>query len=232
MFHIDVLSAYLNCGVSSLVGAAMLRMVETDDRRLRRALRTCGFALVVLGVGLLPAGLGDGAAHPGAQYSLAFCSLAGVVLLAHGLGQLQGRDLPSHGVWALIGLLALTSLASLMAGPLVFGQVYASSLTGTALLMAWQGRGFITSPRNLIERGLGLALLLVAASSGLRAGFTLAYVGAPRVDMLYVPATVASVLAALYGVIPIVMATLLLSLVNGRLHQQLRRRATTDEPPA
>jgi len=229
MFHIDVLSAYLNCGVSALVGAAMLRIVETDDRRLRRALRTCGLALVVLGVGLLPAGLGDGAAHPTAQLSLSFGSLAGVVLMAHGLGQLQGRDLPTFGVWALIAMLALTTAAAMVAGPLVFGRVYALSLTGCAMLMAWHGRGFITSPRNLIERGLGLSLLLVAASSWLRTGFTLAYAGAPRVDLLYVPSMVAPMLAALYGVIPIVMATLLLSLVNARLHQQLRTRATTDE---
>jgi diguanylate cyclase (GGDEF)-like protein len=57
----------------------------------------------------------------------------------------------------------------------------------------------------------------------------LTYVGEPRVNLLYVPAPLEPVLAALYGVIPIVMATLLLSLVNARLHQQLRNRATTDE---
>ena len=32
MFHVDVLSAYLICGVSALVGAAMLRVTETDRR--------------------------------------------------------------------------------------------------------------------------------------------------------------------------------------------------------
>jgi hypothetical protein len=60
MLHVDVLTAYLICAVSSLAGAAMLRMAVTDDRRLRGALRTCGWALITLGVGLLPAGLGKG----------------------------------------------------------------------------------------------------------------------------------------------------------------------------
>lgn len=229
MFHVDVLSAYLNCGVSALVGAAMLRIAETDDLRLRRALHTCGWALVMLGVGLLPAGLGEAAAHPLAQFSLSFGSLGGVVLMAHGLGQVQGRDIPPARVATLIAGLALATAVALAAGPLIFGRAYALGLTGTAMLMAWHGRGFLTSPRNVIERGLGLSLLLVAASSWLRAGFTLTYAGAPRVDLLYVPELVAPMLAALYGVIPIVMATLLLSLVNARLHQQLRSRATTDE---
>jgi diguanylate cyclase (GGDEF)-like protein len=229
MFHVDVLSAYLNCGVAALVGAAIMRAAETDDLRLRRALRICGWALVTLGVGLLPAGLGAGAAHVAAQLSLAIGSLAGVVLMALGLGQVQGRDMPTRWVWALLAGLGLAQVAALLAGPLVLGQVYAIGLAGTATLMAWHGRGFFVSPRNLIERGLGLSLLLVTASSWLRLAFTLAYVGPPRVDLLYVPPTVAPWLAALYGVIPITMATLLLTLVNARLHQQLRSRATTDE---
>ncbi|MDO9284650.1 MAG: GGDEF domain-containing protein [Aquabacterium sp.] len=229
MVHVDVLSAYLNCGVSALVGSAMLRFVETDDLRLRRALRRCGWALVVLGLGLLPAGLGDGAAHPLAQFSLAFGSLAGVVLMAHGLGHVQGRNLPVPVLSALLVGLLLAVLASMAAGPLVFGQVYALGLASAGTLMTWHARGFVSSPRDRIERGLGLSLLLVAASGWLRLGFTMAYVGAPRTDLLYVPAPLEPVLAALYGVIPIVMATLLLSLVNARLHQQLRNRASTDE---
>jgi diguanylate cyclase (GGDEF)-like protein len=229
MLHVDALTAYLNCGVSALVGAAMLRIVETDDQQVRRALRLCGGALVTLGVGLLPAGLGDGAAHPVAQFSLAFGSLAGIVLMARGLGQLQGRDLPALLASVLIAALAGVNAISLAAGPLVFGSVYALLLAGAATLMAWQGRGFVAHPRDLIERALGLSLLMVSASSWLRAGFTLAYAGPPRVNMLYVPALIEPVLAALYGVIPMVMASLLLSLVNARLYQKMRSQAATDE---
>lgn len=229
MLHVDVLTAYLNCGVSALVGAAILRIVETDDAHLRRALRLCGGALVTVGLGLLPAGLGEGAAHVAAQFSLAFGSLAGVALMARGLGLLQGRDLATPLMAGLLAALAGLTLVTLAAGPLVFGQVYALQLAGVCTLMAWQGRGFVASPRDLIERGLGISLVLTAASGWARAVFTLAYVGPPRVNMLYVPALVEPILAALYGVVPIVMATLLLSLVNARLHQQLRSRAATDE---
>jgi diguanylate cyclase (GGDEF)-like protein len=229
MLHVDVLSAYLNCGVSALVGAAMLRIAATDDPRMRQALRICGWALVTLGVGLLPAGLGDDAAHPAAQFSLAFGSLAGVVLMARGLGQLQGRDLPVPVLSALVVATGAATAASQYAGPLIFGTVYAFGLAAAATLMAWLGRGFVASPRDIVERALGLSLLLVTASSWLRAGWTLAYAGPPQVNMLYVPPAAAPVFAALYGVIPIVMATLLLSLVNARLHHQWRNRALTDE---
>ena len=229
MFHVDVLSAYLICGVSALVGAAMLRIAETDDPSLRRALRFCGWSMITFGLGLLPAGLGSGAAHPVAQFALGFGSLAGMVLMAHGLGQMQGRQLSARWLWALIPGAAVAIAAALAVGALVFGQVFALGLAGTAALMAWHGRGFVRSPRNLIERGLGVSLLLVAVSSALRLASTLTYVGAPRVDMLYVSAPVAPLFAALYGVIPIVMATLLLSLVNARLHKLLHTRASTDE---
>ena len=46
MFYVDALSAYLNCGVAALVGALIMRAAETDEARLRRALRICGWALV------------------------------------------------------------------------------------------------------------------------------------------------------------------------------------------
>jgi diguanylate cyclase (GGDEF)-like protein len=229
MLHVDVLSAYLNCGVSSLAGAAILRMAATDDPRLREALRTCGWGLIVLGMGLLPAGLGEHAGHPAAQFSLGFGSLAGIVLVGRGLGQLQGRAVGAAWVWALVALLAAVNAATLHLDRLSFGIAYALCLMGSTTLLAWIGRGFLASPRDHSERALGLALLLTAVSGWVRAGFTLAYVGPPRVDLLYMPAPLASVIAALYGVLPIIVATLLLSLVNGRLQRQLHSRATTDE---
>lgn len=229
MLHVDVLSAYLNCGVSALVGSAMLRIAATDDLRLRGALRICGLALVTLGVGLLPAGLGENAGHPLSQFSLTFGSLVGVVLMARGLGQMQGRDMPETWFWALVAGIAGMCIGTWLLGPRPFGLAYAFALAAAGTLMAWLGRGFVGSPRDLVERAMGISLVLVAASGWIRAGFTLDYAGPPRVDLLYVPPAMAPLIAALYGVIPIVMATLLLSMVNTRLHQQLRSRAITDE---
>jgi GGDEF domain-containing protein len=68
---VDILSAYLICGVSSLVGALLMRMARSDEPRMRAALRTFVGAFGVLGVGLLPAGLGPLAAHPAARIGVA-----------------------------------------------------------------------------------------------------------------------------------------------------------------
>jgi diguanylate cyclase (GGDEF)-like protein len=229
MLFIDVLTAYLICGVSGLVGAAMLRIAETDDARLRTAVRVCGWGLVTLGVGLLPAGLGERAGHPLAQLSLSISSLVGVALVARGVGQLQGRSIPLVGFVALAGTLAALCVLAQLAEPLLFGLVYALLLASVGTLLSWLGRGFLLSPRDLVERGLGLCLLLIAGSSWIRVGFTLGYEGPAKVSLLYVPRSLEPVFAALYAVMPMVIATLLLSLLNARLRQQLRSRALTDE---
>ncbi len=227
--HIDVLTAYLICGVSALVGAAMLRIAETDEPLLRGAVRVCGWGLVTLGVGLLPAGLGEHAAHPWAQLSLTIGSLIGVALLARGVGQLQGRHVPPAWFFALACALGALCISAWLAGPLQLGRVYARLLAAVATLLSWLGRGFVRWPRDLVERWLGRSLLLIAVSSWVRAVFTAAYAGPPKVTLLYLPETLEPVFAALYGVIPMVISTLLLSLVNARLRQQLRGRASTDE---
>jgi len=229
MFQVDVLSGYLICGVDSLVAAAMLRMAEANDPRTQDALRVCGLAFVTLGVSLLPAGLGAAVAHPAAQFSLAFGSLAGLVLVARGLGQLQGRILATSWVLWLIAASAAATSGSMLAGPRAFGIVFAAGLVGTSMLIVWFARGFISSPRDATERALGASLIVLAVSTWVRLGFTLDYSGPAQVHMMYAPAEAMAVFAVLYGVLPMLVATLLLSLVNTRLRQQLRTRAITDE---
>jgi hypothetical protein len=229
MLHVDVLSGYLICGANSLVGAGMLRIAEPNDARARAALRICGWGLVVLGLCLLPAGLGAAVAHTAAQVSLALGSLAGMVLIASGLGHLHGRGLSASSSAALIAVSAVGTAIALHFGPHVFGLFFAFGLTAAATLMLWQCRGFVGSPRDLIERALGAAMVVLVLSSCMRLAFTLAYEGPARHDLMYVPSPLSDLLAALYGLLPMIVATLLLSLVNSRLRQQLRARAITDE---
>jgi diguanylate cyclase (GGDEF)-like protein len=229
MLHVDVLTAYLICGVSALAGAAMLRLARPDEARLRSALGWYAAALVTFGLGLVPAGLGPVVGQPAFQLRMTFGTLCGILLLAHGLGLMQGRD-PSAGVLAaLVVGLALGLLLAQAAGAMVLGRVYAATLALCTAWAAWQGRGFVASPRNATERVFGLVLLLVVSSSWLRLACTIAYDGPPRIDLLYLPEAVLPALAATYGVLPIVFSTLLLGLFNSLLQQRLHRRASTDE---
>lgn len=229
MLHVDVLSGYLICGAGSLVGAAMLRIAETSDARSQGAIRLCGWGFVVLGLGLLPAGLGELAAHPGAQFSLAFGSLAGIVLIGSGLGDLQSNGLSKGWIVALLLTSAVVLGMALQRDIRTFGQVFAVGLFAVAALASWLTRGMVLSPRDITERALGASMLVLVVSCAARMVFTLADRGAPRPDLMYVPDPLRSVLATLYGVLPMIVATLLLTLVNSRLRHQLRTRAITDE---
>lgn len=229
MLQVDVLSGYVICGAGSLVGAAMLRIAETNDPRTQDALRLCGWGFVILGIGLMPAALGEAAAHAAAQFSLAFGSLAGMTLIARGLGALQGRPLTTAWMTALIAAFALTSWAAMQAGPHVFGIVYAANLTGLATLLIWLIRGFVLRPRDPIELALGAAFISLAVTAWVRLAFALEYHGPAQADLLYAPAPLKSIFAVLYGVLPMIVASLLLTWVNARLRQQLSDRAITDE---
>jgi len=229
MLHVDALSGYFICGVGALVGAAMLRMAESNDERTSRALRICGVGFVIIGLGVMPAGLGAAAVHPLAQFSMTFGSLGGMLLAGHGLGQIHGRGLRPATLLALLLAAAAGLLWAQYAGWRVFVLVYAAGLTGAGVLAAWLIRGMIRSPRDFTERALGLAMLALAASGLARLAFTWADDGPMRVDLMYVPAPLDAVLASLYGVMPMIMSTLMLNLVNGRLRAQLRTLAITDE---
>jgi diguanylate cyclase (GGDEF)-like protein len=229
MLHVDVLSGYLICGAGSLVGAAMLRIADTSDARARQALRLSEWGFVVLGVGLLPAGLGPAVVHPASQFSLTFCTLAGLLLLGSGLGELQGRGLPLRWLVALIGASAAVLGWALSLGVRELGASFAVSLTLLSILVVWLTRGMVMSPRDITEGALGMSLVVLAVSCVVRLAFTFADTGPARQDLMYVPEPLRSVLAVLYGVLPMIGATLLLTLVNARLRHQLRMRAITDE---
>jgi len=227
--HVDVLSGYLICGIGALVGAALLHIADPSDERTRQALRLCRWGFVLLGVGLLPAGFGAAVAHPAAQFSLAFGTWCGVILIGNGLAEVQGRGLALR--WVLPWLAASAGLlaAAQSAGPRAFGICFVGGMSALALFIVWLTRGLVLSPRDPTERALGAALIALGVSCLVRLAYTLADDGPVRTDLMYVSEPARSLLSALYGVLPMVVSTLLLTLVNARLRHQLRLRAITDE---
>lgn len=229
MPHADILTAFLNCGVAALAGSAVLRLAETDSPDLHVGLRTVSSSLFVLGLCLLPAALGPAVAHPLAQAAMAVGTQGAMVGIAHGFGRVAGRRpslvLDGH----LAAGLAVTSLLLLAYDRMLFGRELAVGLTVAAGAIAWQAQPFLLRPRNRLERAVGVVVALLLLMSLVRAGFSLAYVGPVRDDLTYVPPLMVFLLGAFYAVVPLAFATLLLALVNARLQQQLRSRASTDE---
>jgi len=227
--HVDVLSGYLICGVGALLGAALLRIAEPSDERTRQALRLCGWGFVLLGLGLLPAAFPEVVAHPAAQFSLGFGTWCGVVLVGSGLAEVQGKGLALRWIVLLLAASAGALAWALSGGPRAFGVFFIGGLTVLALLNVWLTRGLVLSPRDATERALGASLIALGVSCLVRLTFTLVVDDPARTDLMYAPEPARSVLAVLYGVLPMIVSTLLLTLVNARLRHQLRMRAITDE---
>jgi diguanylate cyclase (GGDEF)-like protein len=110
-----------------------------------------------------------------------------------------------------------------------FLRLAAVGMALAATLVAVTARRFIWRPRDAVERALGLAVAALVGSGWLRAALCFTTDGVPPRHLLLLPDWLIPPYAVLYGMLPILVATLLLSLVNARLRQHLNLRATTDE---
>jgi diguanylate cyclase (GGDEF)-like protein len=103
------------------------------------------------------------------------------------------------------------------------------ALAITSTLMSVKTYRFLRRPRDGAERAVGLAVTALAISAWLRAAFTCTAAGEPPPHLLHIPDWLMSPFAVLYGMFPILVATLLLGVVNARLRKHLNTRAMTDE---
>jgi diguanylate cyclase (GGDEF)-like protein len=230
MFHLDPLTAYGICGVSALVGSAMLWLIRLDDKDLRITLRNCSWALMLLGVSL--AHLLFTAPDPGwfAETLTLVGTAAAMPLLAAGMAALCGSRL--IGTRAMVALavpaVALQTVATLMPG-MTAGIVYAClSLAGSALMVmaCWP---LLRRPRNFAEAALAASMVLYALTWVPRLVGALTWPGEPQPHHLYVPAAWHAAYGVMYAVLPLAEVVMLLSVAALRLHGQLKARATTDE---
>ena len=227
--QVDVLSAFVICGASSLVGAAILRLADASGAAVRRALDACTLGLLLVGLsltGLLllgsePGAVGRGLIVFGSMSSLV-CFIPAMALLA------SEKPLPTGVLAALMALAVVVAVA----GPLIGGATLSLAFTlGMALsssLMSYGARRFILRPRDHAERALGLSVAAMTASIWVRVGFAVARPGDPPPHLLQVPDWLLSPYAIFYGVLPVLAAALVLNLVNSRLQHDLNLRATTD----
>jgi diguanylate cyclase (GGDEF)-like protein len=230
MLQVDVFSAYAICGAGALAGAAMMRLAQADEQRVRRAVDYSTWTLVFFGLTMVSALFASTPIAPLQQYFMSLGSLISVLSFNFALRLLCGEKPAGalhHG--SLIGLSLGVGLVlpMLHAYSLALGLAWA--LAGLSSMAAWSARGFVLRPRNHPERGLGLAVLALTGSSWLRAVLTWLTPGDPPSHLLHMPPALWPAFALFYGVLPIAVATLLLTWVNARLHQQLHSRASTDE---
>jgi len=229
MLDIDLLTTYVICGAASCAGALMMMLVRTGDAGLASALRTASVGFGVLGLSLLQLVFGVSAPLSTPMLLALAGTTVGMGIIGWGLARLAGTRVAGKVVFSLIGAAWLAQALALLISPLALSVAYSGSLALLCAGTTWGVRGFLLRPRTLAESLIGWSMVGFVLSYSLRMALALAHDGEATVHHVYGPPAVLRLLGILYGVMPVVMATLLLSVVNTRLAAQISHQAMTDE---
>ena len=230
MLQVDVISAYVICGAGSLVGAGVMMLARPADLRTRNALQTCSIAFLVIGAALSHFLLFD--THRPEVGSL-FAATQGVVigtaLFGWGFAKLNGRRL--QPIWVVLGTAVCTAgtAAVVPFGLKPFHLAFCSAAFFVGCWVVATQWNYLARPRNRAEFALGASLLAYTLTWAAQLVFSLNYDGAEPAGFIFAPPAAQSLFAIFYGVLPIIIASLVLNLVNSRLSEQLSARAMTDE---
>jgi diguanylate cyclase (GGDEF)-like protein len=229
MLAIDVFSAYVICGVGSLVGAAMLQFAHSPQADEAVAFRFCTWAFALLGISLVALFFQGPVPSRAALIFSDAGVLAAMLLWTWGLAYLSGDKVSAAFMLTLIALATGLPPLGAFLGPHGLAICFALALLATSLVAVYVARRFISPTQDAAGRVLGGLVVGLAASSVMRFVWTLNYEGAPQAHLLHLPAVMLPVYAVLYGVLPFFICTTMLILVNGRLRSLLNVRASTDE---
>lgn len=229
MLQIDLLTTYVTCGAASCAAALMTMLSRAGEPELARVLRTSSIGFALLGVSLLQLVQGvDGPMAVSMLLALAG-STVGIGGIGWGLAQLAGCRVRGRTVALGVGAALAAQAAALPLGAMAVGVAYSAGITLMCAVTTWALRDFIRRPRDVTEALIGAVMVGFVLAYALRTALALAHDGPPATAHAYGPPGVLRLLGLLYGVMPVVMATLLLNVVNGRLAAQLALRAMTDE---
>ncbi len=228
MLQLDILTSFAICGAGALVGAAMLRPTLTHDAAGAEALRICRSGYAVLGVGLVQAVPLEAPLPLWSQAAMAFGAVGGVAMIGWAMAALACDRTSRTAMWLTLAAVVVVVLAALPAGTRGMTVVCTLGLVASSSLLAWLGRRLLWRPRDMHERLIGMAIVLMVVSSALRASYLLTWSGPYESHLMYVPPMMVTPFALMYGVLPVVFATLLHNVIHARLLAQLHQRAMTD----
>jgi diguanylate cyclase (GGDEF)-like protein len=228
MLPIDMLSAFAIGGMGAFVGALMMLIAMQGERSPRAALLHCFWGFVILGAGLAQNGFLD--RTPRWPILLgALAALVGSLLVSHGTVAIATGAAPPRRAPVEAAVLALAVVLAWPQGPHVFGvAVHALGLM-VATRATFAMRAALLRPRSAAEAAVAGTFAVYAAT------WIYTLVAAARHDgpelrhLVYVPEPLLTVYAVTYALMPLVVGSLILNLVNARLGERLRRQAGTDQ---
>lgn len=227
MTSIDLYDAYALGGLGSLVGALMVGISGTDSPELRDTLSSCFWAFLIVGVGMGQFGF----APAGAPWSVmigAQAALIGSALFAWGFARLAGRRVGRGSLLGGLPLLAAALGSAGWFGGIAFPIAFHGLCFVVAAGMVIASRDYLLRPRNTAERAMGLTMAFYASTWTYGLVSTLQY-GPVYPHMMNMEEPLLSVYAATYALMPMVVGSLVLNLVNAQLRDQVRELAETDE---
>ena len=229
MFTVDVNSAYVICGVGSLFGAATTALARVEEPSVRRAMRLCSVAFLVLGCGMTQVLMSNGIGSLAAQWAVVGGALIALALFGFGFAQLGGTVVGLRTQLVTVLLLGLAMAAAQRLGERDFGRVFCLLSTIISALMVLAMRKQLLRPANVAERVLAAALTIFLASWVLRTALSMADDTPLGPHLLHLSEPLRSVYAVYYGALPMMIATLLLNVVNDQLSARLHALAMSDE---
>lgn len=229
MQAIDMITAFVIGGTGALIGAGMMLIAMQGDRAPRGALARCFWGFVVLGIGLAQNGFVDHARRWPILFG-SISALVGTLLVIRGAIEIAGGRRAGRRRVAL-EVSALTTGAALAwsQGAYVFGLAFHAMSLVVGIAVAFAFRRALFAPRHAAEAAMAATLTLYASTwvYGLYSAAT--YTGPELYHLMYMPEPMTTVYAVTYALMPLVVGSLILNLVNARLGERLRRLAHTDE---
>ncbi|MDE2400292.1 MAG: GGDEF domain-containing protein [Burkholderiales bacterium] len=230
MLSVDIFSCYAVAGVGSLVGLALMSLIRTEQPRVSYALFLYRWAFVCLAAlaAVLFAPRDQVAAV--AKAAIGFAGM-GLTLLAWAFRQLNGRRTPP---W-------LGAVVTALVGAVLWGFAFTpdeSYERALALTFAVVSVGMAVDQGWLILRsarivGSEVSLLIVAGCFAMHWLAFLIHVltvpGPYPSHWLHSPAWLLPISGIGISVLPLSVAAVVLAIINGRLNQQLRARALSDD---
>jgi diguanylate cyclase (GGDEF)-like protein len=231
MLSLDIYTCYAVSGAGSLLGLVLVGMIRTDQPRVNYALGLFRWALFCLAA-LLAVQLSPVRLRPEVlKVAIGFAG-AGVAFLAWGFRHLNGRRTPP-----IMGVAMVTSVACSLwlAGALSSDQGYVYTI-GVVFCLISVGmavdQGMVTMTNNKAV-GSEFALLLAACEFALNWVILLYWAvtepGPYPTHWLHMPYWLTPITGLSFALLPLAVASMVFANINGRLHQQLRARALSDD---
>ena len=228
MLQVDVLSALAICGAGALVGAVSLRPSLSYDAAGSEALRIVRAAFTLIGVALVQTIAQPGTLPLWSQAVATFGAVGGLALIGWALAALAGESAARPAMWLMLSAVFAGVLAAVPTGTRGMTWVCALGLAAASAGIAWKSRRMLLRPHNVHEKLIGVTVVVMVATSALRASYLWTWDGPFETHLMHLPPMMVTPFALIYGVLPAVFAMLFNNVINARLQARLHQRAMTD----